>query len=82
MLAMIEEIRVRVIREVKKDAARETRAVLNQTREVLRIPATNQEARDRRTRDNPAVTRADRVDRDNKDRDKIKKLVIRVDRKE
>jgi hypothetical protein len=85
MLAMIKEIRVRVIREAKKvrdvktrdarikNAPRETRAVLSPAKVILKGPATSQEARERRIQDNPAVTRAVRVDnRINKNREKVR----------
>ena len=85
MLAMIEEIRVRVIREAKKvrvvrirdarirDVARETRAVLSPSKVILKGPATSQVAREIKIPDNPAVTRAARVDnRINRNREKIR----------
>ena len=85
MLAMIKEIRVRVIREAKKvrdvktrdakirDVPRETRAVLSQAKAILKEPVTSQVARELRIQDNPAVTRAVRVDsRINKNREKVR----------
>ena len=85
MLAMIEEIRVRVIREAKKardvrirdaktrDVPRETRVVHSPAKAILKEPATSQVARVLRIQDNPAVTRAVRVDnRINKNREKVR----------